>query len=90
MEACGQRLAALVIDRLELILSDTAVCLVNSAARARKVSPHHLALAVPGLCHTHGPDLRDHGQRCAYCRRRGNCFVVPAAAAAAEQQRPGG
>jgi len=69
-----------VIDRLEALLTDQAVALINPLARARRVSPHHLALAVPGLCHTHGPDRRvldgaRGGTACAYCRRRGNCFA---------------
>lgn len=83
LDTRGQQLAARTIDRLEQLLSDTAVSLVNSLARARKVSPHHLALGVPGLCHSHGPDRRlldrrllaDGPDPCAYCRRRGNCFA---------------
>ena len=85
----GERLASRTIDRLEALLSDTGVSLVNSLARARKVSPHHLALGVPGLCHAHGPDRR-HGPAaggCAYCRRRGNCFEAKPGPGEA---RPGG
>ncbi len=76
LDAKGERLARQTIDRLEALLTDTAVSLVNSLSRARKVSPHHLALGVPGLCHAHGPDRR-HGPGCAYCRRRGNFFAGP-------------
>ncbi len=73
LDARGQRLVALVADRLETLLTDQALVLINPLARARRVSPHHLSLAVDGLCHTHGPDRRLH-DRCGYCRRRGNCF----------------
>lgn len=55
------------------MLSKVALTLVNDVARARKVSPHHVALSVPGLCHTHCPDPRI-VDGCAFCRRRGNCF----------------
>lgn len=82
LEARGERLASQTIDRLEALLSDTGVSLINPLARARRVSPHHLALGVPGLCHAHGPDRRHGvpaaatGAACAYCLRRGNCFAA--------------
>lgn len=85
LEARGFALASKVTETLEQLLTEHAVTLVNSVARAKKVSPHHVALQVPGLCHTHGPDTRvfdGHGgsgtngrRRCAYCARRGNCFA---------------
>ena len=62
-------------DRVDDLLTEFALALVNALARARKVSPHHVALAVPGLCHTHVPDARL-VDGCAFCRRRGNCFVA--------------
>ena len=79
MEARGQRLAERTVQALDALLTSHALHFVNALARARKVSPHHVALQVPGLCHTHGPDTRvfdgsDGGRRCAYCARRGNCF----------------
>lgn len=61
--------------KVDDLLSDIALALVNAIARARKVSPHHVALLVPGLCHTHCPDARL-VDGCAFCRRRGNCFVA--------------
>lgn len=89
MEARGQQLAARTIEALEHILTEHAVDLVNSLARAHKVSPYHVALQVPGLCHSHGPDRRvldgrpgsggsgsgQPTQACAFCVRRGNCFA---------------
>ena len=58
----------------EAAVEALALGLVNAVARARKVSPHHLALLVPGLCHAHCPDRRAAVPGCAYCARRGNCF----------------
>lgn len=75
MDSCGAALADRTIQRLEQLVSDCAVALINSVARSRKVSPHHLALCVVGLCHSHGPDRRQLCDGCAYCRRRGNCFA---------------
>ena len=67
-------LAARVLADVDNLLTLLGLDLVNRLARKRRVSPHHLALAVPGLCHTHAPDDRlIHG--CHYCRRRGNCFA---------------
>lgn len=74
----GQRAAAAstrVLDELEALTADFAVHLINRVAGARRVSPHHLALAVPGLCHAHLPDGRAAVPGCAYCARRGNCFA---------------
>lgn len=73
-------LADAVIDATERGLSDAAVHLINRLAASRRVSPHHLALAVPGACHGHGPDARHTVPGCAYCRRRGNCFAGATAA----------
>jgi hypothetical protein len=64
--------ALLAVDDL---LTDLAVHLVAATGRARHVSPQYLALAVPGLCHTHNPCLRETQPGCAYCARRGNCFA---------------
>jgi hypothetical protein len=71
----GESLAELAVDLVEGLLTDIAVDAVTRLGRARRVSPHHLALQVPGLCHTHCPDRHDHRAECAYCRRRGNCFA---------------
>lgn len=76
MEARGHQVARQVLDAIETLASDHALKLINSVAAARRVSPHHLALAVPGLCHTHLPDERAAVPGCAYCRRRGNCFAA--------------
>lgn len=64
-----------VEESLDELLTDAAVSIVNALARARRVSAHHLALQVPGLCHTHAPDRRPAVPGCAYCARRGNCFA---------------
>jgi len=74
LELRGEELAARTLDAVDALLTEQAVTLVNSVARAKKVSPHHIALQVPGLCHAHGPHpaLVD---GCAYCARRGNCFA---------------
>lgn len=71
----GHRFAARYLDRIDGILTSLAARLINSTASRRKVSAHHLALAVPGVCHGHAPDARLHDE-CAYCRRRGNCFAT--------------
>lgn len=63
-------------DRVDDLLSEVALGLVNVVAKSRKFSPHHVALLVPGLCHTHCPDGRV-VNGCAYCARRGNCFAGP-------------
>ena len=82
LQARGEALAARVRDALDAALTDHAARLVNAAARARRLPPHHLALRVPGLCHTHAPDRRVFDGSaadlppCAYCRRRGNCFAA--------------
>ena len=70
----GEAAASRVIDAVDDHLTSVAVGLVNRLAAARRVSPHHVALAVPGLCHVHGPDGRRAVPGCAYCARRGNCF----------------
>ena len=75
MEERGRRVAADLVDSLEAYAVAHAASLVNAVARARRVSAHHLALAVPGLCHEHLPDERAVVPGCAYCRRRGNCFA---------------
>ena len=70
----GEALAVRVVDAVEDHLTAVGLLCINRLARARRVSPHHLAVCVPGLCHTHGPDGRPAVPGCAYCRRRGNCF----------------
>lgn len=75
LELRGAEVARRLLDRLEPVAVEFAVGLVNSVARARRVSPHHLALAVPGLCHVHLPDGRAAVPGCAYCARRGNSFA---------------
>lgn len=74
VSARGAAAATRLLDALEALSTGHAVGLVNGVARARRVSPHHLALAVPGLCHTHLPDARAVVPGCAYCARRGNVF----------------
>lgn len=74
MRERGAAVASRVLEAVDDHLTSHAVGLVNRVAAARRVSPHHLALAVPGLCHSHGPDGRDRVPGCAYCARRGNCF----------------
>lgn len=76
MEERGRRVATDLVDAIEAYAVDYATELVNAVARARRVSAHHLALTVPGLCHTHLPDDRAAVRDCAYCRRRGNCFAA--------------
>lgn len=63
----------IILQDIEQALTDCALTLVNSLARACRVSPHHFALEVPGLCHTHAPDGRP-VDGCLYCARRGTCF----------------
>lgn len=75
MDRRGEAACTRLIDALDALATDHAVALVNSVARARRVSPHHLALAVPGLCHSHLPDERAAVPGCVYCARRGNCFA---------------
>lgn len=70
-----RRVAHRLLDSLEAFVVAHAASLVNGVARARRVSAHHLALAVPGLCHEHLPDERAVVPGCAYCRRRGNAFA---------------
>ncbi len=75
------QIALLGMDPLDFILdidevlSRFAVALVNRVAGRARVSAHHVALVVPGLCHTHLPDARL-VEGCAYCRRRGNVFAA--------------
>ncbi len=101
LAARGEALAAACAQRVDQLLTETAVWLVNGAASARRVAPHHLAACVPGLCHTHGPDRRVFDGRlaaaaaaaappgeCAYCWRRGNCFAAGAAAGRAAEVPP--
>jgi hypothetical protein len=57
------------------LLSDSAVDLLVFVGRLRHASPHHLALSVPGLCHTHNP-REGLDPTCLYCRRHGNAFVL--------------
>lgn len=101
LEARGEALAAACVQRVDQLLADTAVWLVNGVASARRVAPLHLAVCVPGLCHTHGPDPRVYDGRaaaaaavgpgeCAYCWRRGNCFAAAAAAGRAAEVPPAG
>lgn len=75
MEARGIALRDTTLETIDELLGDVALSLVNCLAARRRVSPHHLALAVPGLCHSHGP-CRHLVADCAYCRRRGNCFAT--------------
>lgn len=95
MDLCsrGQALSRKISDFLDSHLTDLAVCLINQTAAERRVSPHHLALAVPGVCHAHSPDTQIHAD-CSFCHRRGNYFasaaITVAAAATAADQASGG
>lgn len=62
------------IDAVEALLSRAAEEFVRGLAAARKIQPLHLALAVPGLCHTHNP-CKFLVEECAFCSRAGNVFV---------------
>ena len=62
------------IDAVEALLSRAAQEFVRGLAAERKIQPLHLALAVPGLCHTHNP-CKFLADDCAYCARAGNVFV---------------
>ena len=69
--ARGAAIARRAVERVEALQSDLAQHLLNAVARKYRVSPYHLALRVPGVCHEHSPTSKlVHG--CAYCRRRGN------------------
>jgi hypothetical protein len=48
---------------------------VADIAGRKKISPQYLALAVPGMCHTHVPSRKRKFSDCAFCTRRGNCFA---------------
>jgi len=74
LDARGRRLADETARAVDELLTLQAAAVLNAVAVSRRVSPHHLALAVPGLCHAHGPDDRAAVPGCAYCARRGNCF----------------
>lgn len=65
-----------VVGEVDDLLTRFAVALLNRVAAKARVSAHHLALRVPGLCHAHLPDGRGLVEGCAYCRRRGNCFAA--------------
>lgn len=66
-------LARRAIGAVECLVSGHAEDCVRALAAARKLQPLHLALEVPGLCHTHNPSRRLHAD-CAYCLRAGNVF----------------
>lgn len=59
---------------VEQLLEQAAVTSLVSLARSRSQNPHHLCLAVPGLCHTHHPHPGLE-PACAYCARRGNAMM---------------
>jgi hypothetical protein len=73
--ARGEELARRTVEAVDALLTAQAAVLLNATAAARRVSPHHLALCVPGVCHTHGPDDRPRVPGCAFCTRRGNCLA---------------
>lgn len=77
LEQHGARLAAKTVQRLEALVCDWGLRVVNAAALARKVQPAHLVLEISGLAHDHPPtaELR---HECAYCRRCGNVFAAAA------------
>lgn len=80
LEVLGVRLLATVDNGVEAVLQGLGLTAINSLALRRRVSPFHLALLVPGLCHTHAPDSTSRPNGCAYCRRRGNVFAATAEA----------
>ena len=72
--AQGAAIAERTIQRLEALQSGVSECLINAVARKHRVSPYHLALRVPGVCHDHSPTTKPI-DGCAYCRRRGNVLA---------------
>ena len=70
----AETFAQRTIDAVERLLSRAAQEFVRGLAAARKIQPLHLALAVPGLCHTHNP-CKFLAEDCAFCSRAGNVFV---------------
>ena len=75
------------MDSAEQLLIDFAVTLVVALAKQHKVNPHHLALAVPGLCHTHHPSPTVHAA-CVFCQRTGNVYAPSTVTAAAAEMDP--
>jgi hypothetical protein len=61
-------------------LVECAAMVIADIAGQKKISPQYLALAVPGMCHTHAPSKKRKFD-CAFCDRRGNCFADPDAEA---------
>ena len=53
-----------------------AAKIIATIATEKKISPQYLALAVPGVCHTHAPSKKRKFDDCAFCERRGNCFAA--------------
>ena len=78
----GAAIAQRAIARVEALQSGVSECLINAVARKHRVSPYHIALRVPGVCHDHTPTTRLI-DGCAYCRRRGNVLADPATASQA-------
>ena len=63
------------IEELSETACAEAISLVlNHVASVTKIPAAHLAIEIPGCCHTH-PPTTDVVGGCAYCARRGNCFA---------------
>lgn len=67
-------LAARYLQEIDGLLREFAVDLLVLTGRQKHVSPQYLALAVPGLCHTHNPCAAPQ-PGCLYCRTHGNAAL---------------
>lgn len=61
-------------EAAETAVSAVAEAVVTHVARSKKANAMHVAMRVPGLCHTHAPTLDGVVDECGYCRRRGNAL----------------
>ena len=75
LQKLGQDLVQRYLVQLDEVLVSWGVDVVSRLALRQRLAPFHVALVVPGLCHTHAPDTRTAVDGCAYCERRGNCFA---------------
>lgn len=76
-----EALPASVREAIDDHLVQYAAALVADIAHTQKISAQYLALAVPGMCHSHAPSKKRKFD-CAFCERRGNCFDADADATA--------
>ncbi len=59
----------------EMACGQAVSAVLGHVASVTKIPASHLALEVPGSCHTHSPTTCV-VDGCAYCARNGNCFAV--------------